>query len=141
MHEQNFPVTYMYNEQHHDICTVFCSVQFSLFNSIKSIISPRDLLDIELVIVQYIYIHTHTHIHIQVLMHKDSIHKVTIIIGAGNKMTLICGYLIDLIDMIGRSISTIAFDMDLFIEIYTIILYCILYMIREQNIVSYGDYS
>jgi len=44
------------------------SFQFSLFNSIKSITSPRDLLDIELVIVQYI----------QIRMHKDSIHKVTI---------------------------------------------------------------
>jgi len=29
---------------------------FSLFNSIKSITNPRDLLDIELVVVQYIYI-------------------------------------------------------------------------------------
>jgi hypothetical protein len=65
-----------------------CSVQFSLFslfNSIKSITSPRCLLDIELVVVKCI----------QILMHKVSIHKVTIIIQAGNKMSLIYGYLID----------------------------------------------
>jgi len=43
--------------------------------------------------------------------------------------------------MIGRSISIIAFGMDLVIKIYTIILYCILYMIREWNIASYGDNS
>ena len=132
----------------------FSSVQFNLFNSIKSITSPRDLLDIELtyhlarielVIVQVshstgwskslctpddfivivrctetfwssctiyiLYIHTHTHTHTQILKHKSSIYKVTIIIWAGNKMTLICGYwLIDLIYTIGRCISTIAFD-------------------------------
>jgi len=34
-------------------------------------------------------------IYIQTLMHKVSIHKVTIIIQAGNKMSLIYGYLID----------------------------------------------
>ena len=35
--------------------------------------------------------------------------------------------------MIGRSVSSVAFDTDLVIKIYTIIvyLYCILYMIRE----------
>jgi len=49
--------------------------------------------------------------------------------------------LIDLIDMIGQSISTVAFDTDLVIKIYTIILYCILYTIREWNIASYGDNS
>jgi len=52
-------------------------------------------------------------------MHKDSIHKVKIIIWAGNKMLLIYGYLIDLIDMIGHSTSTTAFDTDLVIKIYT----------------------
>jgi len=67
------------------ISVQFSSVQFSLFNSFKSITSPRDLLDIELVIVQYI----------QIVMHKDSIYKVTIIIQAGNKMPLIYGYLSD----------------------------------------------
>ena len=37
----------------------------------------------------------------QTLMHKDSIHKVTIIIWAGNKMSFIYGYSIDwLIDLI-----------------------------------------
>ena len=69
-------------------------VQFSLLNSIKSITSLRDILDIELVIVQYIYIY----IYIYILMHKDSIYKVTIIIRAGNKMALIHGYLIDWLD-------------------------------------------
>ena len=57
-------------------------------------------------------------------MHIDSVYKVTIIIRDGNKMALIYGYLIgwlvdwliDLIYMIGRSISTIAFDMDLVIN-------------------------
>jgi hypothetical protein len=49
--------------------------------------------------------------------------------------------LIDLIDMIGRSISTVAFHTDLIIKIYTIILYCIWYMIKEWNIASYGDNS
>lgn len=39
-------------------------------------------------------------------------------------MTLICGYLIDLIDMIGQYVSTIAFDTDLVIKIYTIVVYC-----------------
>jgi len=43
--------------------------------------------------------------------------------------------------MIGQSISTIAFGMDLIIKIYTVILYCVLYMIREWNIASYGDNS
>ena len=47
----------------------------------------------------------------------------------------------DLIDMIGRSISTIAFDTDLVIKIYTIILYCILYTIREWHVAFYGDNS
>ena len=57
-------------------------------------------------------------------------------------MTLIYGiWLTDLIDMIGQSISTIAFDTDLIIKIYTIILYCILYMIREWNIAFYRDNS
>jgi len=41
--------------------------------------------------------------------------------------------------MIGQSISTIAFDMDLIIKIHTIILCCISYMIREWNIASYGE--
>jgi len=52
-------------------------------------------------------------------------------------------WLIYLIDMIGRSISTVAFDMELIIKIYTLILYCILllYVIREWNIASYGDNS
>jgi len=54
-------------------------------------------------------------------------HKVTIIIRAGNKMSLIYR-LFDLIYMIDRSISTIALDTDLVIKIYT---YCILYMIKE----------
>jgi len=56
-------------------------------------------------------------------------------------MTLIYGYLIDLIYTIGRSVSTIAFDTDLVIKIYMTILYCILYMIREWNITFYGDNS
>jgi hypothetical protein len=38
-----------------------CSVQFSLFSSIKSITSSRELLDIELVITIYIYIHIYTY--------------------------------------------------------------------------------
>jgi hypothetical protein len=33
--------------------------------------------------------------YIQILMHKDTTHKVTIIIRAGNKMSLMYGYLID----------------------------------------------
>jgi len=49
-------------------------------------------------------------------MQKDSFYKVTIIIQDGNKMTLIYGYLIDLIYMIGQSISTIAYDTDLVIK-------------------------
>ena len=36
----------------------------------------------------------HSKLH-QTLMHKDSIHEVTIIIRTGSKMSLICGYLID----------------------------------------------
>jgi hypothetical protein len=43
---------------------MFSSVEFSLFISIKSIASPRELLDIELVITIYIYIH------IQMIMHE-----------------------------------------------------------------------
>jgi len=39
--------------------------------------------------------------------------------------------LVDLVDMIGRSVSTIEFDTEFVIKIYTILLYCILYMIRE----------
>jgi len=50
-------------------------------------------------------------------------------------------WLIGLIDMIGRSISTIAFDAGLVVKMYTIILFCILYVIREWNIASYGDNS
>jgi len=53
-------------------------------------------------------------------MQKDSIYDVTIIIQAGNKIALIYGYLIDwlidLIYMIGQSISTIAYDTDLVIK-------------------------
>jgi hypothetical protein len=64
---------------------LFSSDEFSLFNSIKSITSPRDLMHIELVVVQYI----------QILVHKDSVHKVTIVIKAGNKMSLMYGYLSD----------------------------------------------
>ena len=67
------------------ILYLFNSVQFSLFSSIKSITSPRALLDIGLVLVQYV----------QILMHEDSIHKVTITIQAGNKMSLMYGYLSD----------------------------------------------
>jgi len=44
------------------------------------------------------------------------------------------------IDIIGQSISRIAFDTDV-IKMYIIILYCILYMIREWNIASNGDNS
>jgi len=39
---------------------------------------------------------------------------------------------IDLIYMIGRSISINAFDMELVIKIYTIILHCIFYMIGSR---------
>jgi len=59
---------------------------------------------------------SHSTIRTQILMQKYLIYKVTIIIQAGNKMALIYGYLIDLICMIGRSISTIAYDKDLVIK-------------------------
>lgn len=67
---------------------------------------------------------SHSTIYMEILMHKDSIYKVTIIIWAGNKITLIYGYLIDLIDIIGQSVSTIAFDADLVIKICIIVIYC-----------------
>jgi len=71
-------------------------------------------------------------------MHKDSIYKVTIIIQAGNTMALIYGYLfIDLIYMIGRSISTIAFDMELVIKnIHNHFTLYILYNKRKGTIFS-----
>ena len=55
-----------FKERH---CNIRLDPNFYLFNSIKSITSLRDLLGIELVVVQYIW-------H---LMHKDSVHIVTII--------------------------------------------------------------
>jgi len=55
-------------------------------------------------------------------------HKVTVIIRAGNEMSLIYRLFDSLIiDLIDRSISTIALDMDLVIKIYKsfyIVLYC-----------------
>jgi hypothetical protein len=84
VHEQNFPVAYIYNEQHHDICTVFCSVQFIQFRQIHYK-SNRPIG----------YRISHSTVYIQILMHKVSIQEVTIITRAGNKMTLMCGYLID----------------------------------------------
>jgi hypothetical protein len=75
-------------------------------------------------------------------MHKDSIHKVTIIIRASNKMSLIYGYLIDWSNRYDWSIH---FHNRIGHRPHHknkhIILYCILYMTKEQNIASYGDNS
>jgi len=48
-------------------------------------------------------------------------------------MALIYGYLIDLIYMIGRTISTVAFDADLVTKNIHNHFTCILYMIREME--------
>jgi hypothetical protein len=63
---------------------IFSSFQFNLFNSIKSITSLRDPPDIQLVIIP-----------LSDTIHKNSVHKVTIIIPAGNKISLIYRLLID----------------------------------------------
>ena len=42
-------------------------------------------------------------------------------------------WLTDLIDMFGQSISIIAFNTELVITIYTIILYCVLYIVHDKR--------
>ena len=78
----------------------------------------------------------------QTLMHKDSIRKITIIIQAGSKMPLIYGYSIDWFNWHDWSIhfhNCIGYRPHH--KNIHIILYCTLYMIKEQNIASYGDNS
>jgi len=76
------------------------------------------------------------------LVHKASFLKVTFIIQATNKMALIYGYLIDWFhwyDWLIHFHSCVGYRLRH--KNIHIILYCILYMIKEDNMASNGDNS